>query len=119
MVYSTCSIHREEDEDVVKAALDSDVGKSYELVNIFPNSWAHRGLSLFPRSEYCLRTSPISDSTQGFFVACFQRRSPRDATVTTEVTHTAPPKQEAGDELDTYNQRVTTKGSASRKRKKK
>lgn len=70
-MYSTCSIHQEENEDVVKKALDSQNGK-WRLKKAIPQ-WHRRGFSVFEDSENCLRTSPEEDAMLGFFVACFER----------------------------------------------
>ncbi|NXG66141.1 NSUN5 methyltransferase, partial [Hemiprocne comata] len=71
LVYSTCSLHREENEDVVHAVL-REQGSAFRLVNAFP-SWPCRGLAAFPGAEGCLRASPAATLTQGFFVAMLER----------------------------------------------
>ncbi|XP_015736354.1 probable 28S rRNA (cytosine-C(5))-methyltransferase [Coturnix japonica] len=71
LVYSTCSVHREENEDVVHAVLQ-ELGSAFRLVNAFP-SWPCRGLAAFPGAECCLRASPADTLTQGFFVAVLER----------------------------------------------
>ncbi|XP_064324102.1 28S rRNA (cytosine-C(5))-methyltransferase isoform X1 [Phalacrocorax carbo] len=71
LVYSTCSLHREENEDVVHAVLQEQ-GSSFRLVNAFP-SWPCRGLAAFPGAESCLRASPADTLTHGFFVAVLER----------------------------------------------
>ncbi|NXI40826.1 NSUN5 methyltransferase, partial [Galbula dea] len=71
LVYSTCSLHQEENEDVVCAVLQEH-GSAFRLVNIFP-SWPCRGLPAFPGAENCLRASPADTLTQGFFVAVLER----------------------------------------------
>ncbi|XP_072209714.1 28S rRNA (cytosine-C(5))-methyltransferase [Excalfactoria chinensis] len=71
LVYSTCSVHREENEDVVHAVLQEQ-GSAFRLVNAFP-SWPCRGLATFPGAECCLRASPADTLTQGFFVAVLER----------------------------------------------
>ncbi len=71
VVYSTCSINREEDEEVVKLALDSCEGR-YTLVEALP-SWPRRGdTSVFAEASKCVRVDPDLDGMTGFFVACFQ-----------------------------------------------
>ncbi|NXE29153.1 NSUN5 methyltransferase, partial [Ardeotis kori] len=97
LVYSTCSLHREENEDVVQAVLQERglafgcVGRGAaaqrwvlraavltpvprcRLVNAFP-SWPCRGLAAFPGAQSCLRASPAETLTHGFFVAVLERR---------------------------------------------
>ncbi|NWW49102.1 NSUN5 methyltransferase, partial [Pedionomus torquatus] len=70
LVYSTCSLHREENEDVVHTVLQ-ERGSAFRLVNVFP-SWPCRGLAAFPGAECCLRASPVDTLTQGFFVAVLE-----------------------------------------------
>ncbi|NWU97932.1 NSUN5 methyltransferase, partial [Upupa epops] len=71
VVYSTCSLHKEENEDVVRAVLQEQ-GSAFRLVNAFP-SWPCRGVAAFPGAEGCLRASPADTLTQGFFVAVLER----------------------------------------------
>ncbi|XP_074888471.1 28S rRNA (cytosine-C(5))-methyltransferase [Buteo buteo] len=71
LVYSTCSLHREENEDVVQAVLQ-EWGSAFRLVNAFP-SWPCRGLAAFSGAESCLRASPADTLTHGFFVAVLER----------------------------------------------
>ncbi|NXI64255.1 NSUN5 methyltransferase, partial [Anseranas semipalmata] len=71
LAYSTCSVHQEENEDVVHAVLQ-EWGSVFRLVNVFP-SWPCRGLATFPGAECCLRASPTDTLTHGFFVAVLER----------------------------------------------
>ncbi|NXK47918.1 NSUN5 methyltransferase, partial [Chauna torquata] len=71
LAYSTCSVHREENEDVVHAVLQEQ-SSSFRLVNVFP-SWPCRGLATFAGAECCLRASPADTLTNGFFVAVLER----------------------------------------------
>uniref|UniRef100_A0A8C6UH69 NOP2/Sun RNA methyltransferase 5 n=1 Tax=Neogobius melanostomus TaxID=47308 RepID=A0A8C6UH69_9GOBI len=80
LVYSTCSVHRQENEDVVSACLQQN--SLFRLVPVLPQ-WPERGLQ--PLSQ-CLRASPSSTRTHGFFVALLQRRTEADAEVTPEPT---------------------------------
>ncbi|RKP25465.1 S-adenosyl-L-methionine-dependent methyltransferase [Syncephalis pseudoplumigaleata] len=73
--YSTCSIHRQENEEVVREALLST--DQFELAprsHVLPD-WTHRGEAIEDQADALIRASPASDHTNGFFVACFQRRS--------------------------------------------
>ncbi|NXD70551.1 NSUN5 methyltransferase, partial [Eolophus roseicapillus] len=95
LVYSTCSLHREENEDVVGAVLQ-EWGSAFRcvwcwggagqalrglaltlvprcrLVDAFP-CWPCRGLAAFPGAESCLRASAADTLTHGFFVAVLER----------------------------------------------
>ncbi|XP_068715150.1 28S rRNA (cytosine-C(5))-methyltransferase-like isoform X2 [Montipora foliosa] len=72
VVYSTCSVHQEENEDVVQAALKAN-SHSFTLEHCLP-SWTHRGKAVFQGAEKCIRASPTEDYTNGFFVALFVRK---------------------------------------------
>jgi len=72
VVYSTCSIYQEENENVVRLALSFN--PSMKLINAIP-SWKRRGLPVFDGAENCIRTVAKEDKTQGFFVACFEKTS--------------------------------------------
>lgn len=65
LVYSTCTIAREENQDVVKAFLAE--AKEFELV--------HTGHRLpAAREEEMVQLYPQRDGTDGFFIACLQRK---------------------------------------------
>ncbi|XP_072285111.1 28S rRNA (cytosine-C(5))-methyltransferase [Pyxicephalus adspersus] len=72
VVYSTCSVHQQENEDVVKNILEQHT--DFRLVKALP-SWPVRGLNTFPGSDCCLRASLSETLTNGFFVALFQRKN--------------------------------------------
>ncbi|XP_074120201.1 28S rRNA (cytosine-C(5))-methyltransferase isoform X1 [Sminthopsis crassicaudata] len=71
LVYSTCSVCQEENEDVVRDVLQQIEG-TFRLVHVLP-PWPERGLSTFPEAEHCLRASPETTLTGGFFVAVLER----------------------------------------------
>lgn len=72
VVYSTCSLFEEENEQVVEAVLDI-VGDEWEIHKVLPN-WKHRGLTKYKVGDYCIRASPADDLTNGFFVARFHKK---------------------------------------------
>ncbi|NXN48847.1 NSUN5 methyltransferase, partial [Rynchops niger] len=107
LVYSTCSLHREENEDVVQAVLQ-EWGSAFRLVNAFP-SWPCRGLAAFPRAECCLRASPADTLTHGFFVAVLERCGEGAAAPSSLPAAAENPEHGEG----------TAPGTAPKKRKKK
>ncbi|KAI8991385.1 S-adenosyl-L-methionine-dependent methyltransferase [Mycotypha africana] len=80
IVYSTCSIHTEENEHVVNTILKNN--PNFELApydSILP-TWSRRGLveefgGNQDLAKRVVRTSPAEDLTNGFFVSCFVRKS--------------------------------------------
>jgi len=73
VVYSTCSIHTEENEQVVKGALGQSVG-DWELCEIFPE-WKRRGREdILENGKKTIRIDPLEDRTTGFFIACLERK---------------------------------------------
>ncbi|XP_066835527.1 28S rRNA (cytosine-C(5))-methyltransferase [Anser cygnoides] len=97
LAYSTCSVHREENEDVVQAVLQEQ-GSAFRLVNVFP-SWPCRGLATFPGAECCLRASPTATLTQGFFVAVLERCRDQDA-VPSSLPAAAEESLQQGEEVE-------------------
>uniref|UniRef100_A0A7S3K789 SAM-dependent MTase RsmB/NOP-type domain-containing protein n=1 Tax=Aureoumbra lagunensis TaxID=44058 RepID=A0A7S3K789_9STRA len=79
VVYSTCSIHHVENEQVIAKALQATQG-TFELVHCLP-SWTRRGSATIDGlpehlASRCLRVDPQFDAMTGFFVALFQRVKP-------------------------------------------
>ncbi|WVQ74949.1 hypothetical protein IAR50_004557 [Cryptococcus sp. DSM 104548] len=81
IVYSTCSIHAEEDERVVMSALQSGIAKERgwglaKRAGVIP-SWERRGRPEETGGNKDLAESVIrclpEDKTNGFFVSCFVR----------------------------------------------
>uniref|UniRef100_A0A8C7KEX0 NOP2/Sun RNA methyltransferase 5 n=1 Tax=Oncorhynchus kisutch TaxID=8019 RepID=A0A8C7KEX0_ONCKI len=69
VVYSTCSIHTEENEQVVAACLLQNPG--FRLVPLLLQ-WPERGLAPLTK---CLRASTTKTLTHGFFVALLERHT--------------------------------------------
>ncbi|RHW68274.1 NOL1/NOP2/sun family [Trypanosoma brucei equiperdum] len=78
VVYSTCSVHEAENEEVVRQVLQDErvQARGWALSNIMPTTWRTRGWrndsDTFPL-EYTIRCDPEVDATNGFFVARFDR----------------------------------------------
>jgi putative methyltransferase len=77
VVYSTCSLHAEENEKVVAGVLEDAKSKGYELITALP-AWPRRGEPGWGLSDddaaKLVRTDPLKDGTDGFFVALFERK---------------------------------------------
>ncbi|KAG1689411.1 hypothetical protein DVH05_002212 [Phytophthora capsici] len=80
VVYSTCSIFQKEDEEVVAAALKSDENiRATRPFVLKPalTSWPRRGLEVAglsaEQAKALVRANGLEDSTNGFFVAYFER----------------------------------------------
>ncbi|XP_012146450.1 nop2/Sun-like domain containing protein 5 isoform X2 [Megachile rotundata] len=75
VVYSTCSINPEENEQVVDEIL-TNVKDSYKLVDtkdLYKENWLHFSSRDFTCSDKCLYTKPDVDLCNGFFIAVFER----------------------------------------------
>lgn len=82
IVYSTCSIHSQENEEVVTACLQRNPG--FRLVHLLPD-WPERGHE--PLTQ-CLRASTAKTRTHGFFVAMLERRPAQSDKETPPCQHT-------------------------------
>lgn len=72
LVYSTCSVHRRENEDVVAAVLPEAHSLGFHLKDPFP-SWHRRGLPVVAGAKKLIRVDPDTDQTDGFFIAVFHK----------------------------------------------
>ncbi|XP_050305093.1 28S rRNA (cytosine-C(5))-methyltransferase [Anthonomus grandis grandis] len=75
VVYSTCSLYSEENEDVVRQVLETN--SQFKLVpagQFLGNHWSNYGSKNFGKiGEYCVYAKPEEDLTNGFFLAVFER----------------------------------------------
>ncbi|XP_056176906.1 25S rRNA (cytosine-C(5))-methyltransferase NSUN5-like isoform X3 [Syzygium oleosum] len=69
VVYSTCSVHQIENEDVVQSILPLAASHGFRLAAPLPQ-WTRRGLPVFEGAEKLLRTDSVEDK-EGFFIALF------------------------------------------------
>lgn len=76
LVYSTCSVYRQENEDVVAAVLPHARQFGFELQKALPQ-WPRRGLpGTYEWADHVVRVHPDLDGTDGFFLALFVQRGP-------------------------------------------
>jgi hypothetical protein len=73
LAYSTCSIHQEENEDVVAAVMPLATKLGFRLVDPLPG-WHRRGLPVLDGSELLVRVDEVLDRTDGFFIAVFEKQ---------------------------------------------
>ena len=76
IVYSTCSIYKEENEILVQKVLNAN--KNWKLRDAHQTEklagWAGKGISGNKDiDDFVIRLSPEKHNTQGFFVACFEK----------------------------------------------
>lgn len=75
VVYSTCSVHPEENEQVIDEVL-ANIGDAYRLVpikDILKENWLNFSSLEYNCSDKCLYSKPDVDLCNGFFVAMFER----------------------------------------------
>jgi putative methyltransferase len=78
VAYSTCSVHKRENEDVAMEILHGSGNfepvKSFALKNNCLPEWERRGLSEYgDEANSFIRSKPVDDLGIGFFVAIFER----------------------------------------------
>lgn len=75
VIYSTCSVHPEENERVIDEVL-SNVGDAYRLVPIkdmLRENWLNFSSPEYNCGDKCLYSRPDVDLCNGFFLAIFER----------------------------------------------
>ncbi|XP_017343993.1 probable 28S rRNA (cytosine-C(5))-methyltransferase [Ictalurus punctatus] len=73
LVYSTCSIHTQENEEVMSVCLEKN--PDFRLIHLLPE-WPERGRD--PLTQ-CLRASTTKTFTHGFFIAMLERQTTRNS----------------------------------------
>ncbi|KAF0300270.1 putative 28S rRNA (cytosine-C(5))-methyltransferase [Amphibalanus amphitrite] len=71
VVYSTCSVTEQENEQVVADTLAAHPG--WRLAAAAPATWRGRARTTLPGGELCIRADPTEDLCHGFFVAAFEK----------------------------------------------
>lgn len=76
VLYSTCSTHAQENEEVIQSALEK-VQHNFELIDLKTqlSGWLNFGSDEFNFGSKCIYARPETDRTTGFFVAVFERNS--------------------------------------------
>ena len=88
VVYSTCAVSPEENEEVIAKVISSN--PEWKVSEGILSSWTRRGLQTFPDGDKFVRADSELDWCNGFFVAVLERNSDFKVTgekVNGEATH--------------------------------
>lgn len=88
VVYSTCAVSQEENEEVIAKVISSN--PEWSVSEGILSSWTRRGLQTFPDGDKFVRADSELDWCNGFFVAVLERNSDFKVTgekVNGEATH--------------------------------
>lgn len=75
IIYSTCSLYPEENEEVIDEVL-ADIGNAYRLIpvrQLLKNNWTNFSSKKYNCGDACLYSKPDDDFCNGFFIAIFER----------------------------------------------
>uniref|UniRef100_A0AAV1TFJ6 SAM-dependent MTase RsmB/NOP-type domain-containing protein n=1 Tax=Peronospora matthiolae TaxID=2874970 RepID=A0AAV1TFJ6_9STRA len=125
VVYSTCSIFEKEDEEVVAAALKSDenvcAARPFVLRPAL-TPWPRRGLEVAglsaEQAAALVRADGLKDSTNGFFVAYFERIDTAEGAVDQENRETTTTLTDASTEVALTSVCTQAEASISCKKRK-
>jgi len=115
VVYSTCSVHKKENEDVVEKACKR-FANTYRLVNVLPQ-WKNRGIGEWEDACKCVRAVPETDNCNGFFVALFERIAP-SVEQDKQISEAAKVETSIEENCDPKVQHSTTNNVRSKKKRK-
>ncbi|TMW57479.1 hypothetical protein Poli38472_003404 [Pythium oligandrum] len=130
VAYSTCSIFQKENEEVVVNALQSKQNRSakrpFVLLKCLP-TWHRRGMVIpglnEEQAQSLVRADGHEDSTNGFFVAYFERTDRADGEEVADETEDAEEEAEEDDEsteaVGTKRKQLSDAQKEARKRRKK
>ncbi|XP_045115578.1 28S rRNA (cytosine-C(5))-methyltransferase-like [Portunus trituberculatus] len=102
VVYSTCSVHAEENEEVVWSVLRQHEEFELEDLGSKLKGWKNFGKEDYEFGKCCLRTVPDIDKCHGFFVAKFIRKELTSSSnsLWESKKNEEPREHEASDDMD-------------------
>ena len=94
VVYSTCAVSPEENEEVIAKVISSN--PEWKVSEGILSTWTRRGLQTFPDGDKFVRAESELDWCNGFFVAVLERNSDfevKEEKVNGKATHISPKKE--------------------------